>query len=571
VDVSTLVAGPAQAGIQSPVSKPGIGLTAGAGASGAAGESGFASLVALALDQLDGTSAAAEGAAAGTTCYAPRTDDGVERADADASTKDDELALDASVDAATISVLIALATPITAPAAVPAPELTGQGGADLVAIDGEVSGPAVTATEAAMPRAAASAPATSAPATSAPVTSAPTFADALASATNTTPAPVTPAAAASTGAAPMSDAPAALAGVPTAATPPAPATASVAPAPTPTPIPDAPAAAATPTVTPTATPTATPTPTTDAPAAAAPANPAAPTRAPRAAHPLREALAALAATTPVDAPSTAAPTPPVTSGSSGPRTAASTAAAVPETAEASPAGRDARVVTAPRVDTVAVPAAQAAGSNAGAAGEGSSDGARDAFRGATTLFRGVDGRIEIPTASVARGAALDPASAAQVPTLTGPATPADTLLRAIDAPAAARLEQALSAADPDVRNVQAMVRTVRLFTAGSGASEARLTLEPEHLGPVALTVRIDQGSVSAHFRAETPAAHRWIETHQQELRSGLREQGLEVKEVVVTTDPDGRRDGRQDPKPSRQGLKRRTPSGVDSPRFEVLV
>ena len=119
--------------------------------------------------------------------------------------------------------------------------------------------------------------------------------------------------------------------------------------------------------------------------------------------------------------------------------------------------------------------------------------------------------------------------------------------------------------------MQAMVRTVRLFTAGSGASEARLTLEPEHLGPVALTVRIDQGSVSAHFRAETPAAHRWIETHQQELRSGLREQGLEVKEVVVTTDPDGRRDSRQDAKPSRQGLKRRTPSGADSPRFEVLV
>ncbi len=120
----------------------------------------------------------------------------------------------------------------------------------------------------------------------------------------------------------------------------------------------------------------------------------------------------------------------------------------------------------------------------------------------------------------------------------------DTTLRAIELPAAARFEQTLASLDPDVRNLQSMVRTVRLFTAASGASEARLTLEPEHLGPVALTVRVEQGSVSAHFRAETPAAHRWIEAHQQELRSGLREQGLEVKEVVVTTDPDGRRERR---------------------------
>ena len=46
----------------------------------------------------------------------------------------------------------------------------------------------------------------------------------------------------------------------------------------------------------------------------------------------------------------------------------------------------------------------------------------------------------------------------------------DTMLRAIDLPAAARFEQTLSSVDPDVRNLQAMVRTVRLFTAGAGAT-----------------------------------------------------------------------------------------------------
>ena len=146
----------------------------------------------------------------------------------------------------------------------------------------------------------------------------------------------------------------------------------------------------------------------------------------------------------------------------------------------------------------------------------------------------------------------------------------DTLLRAVDLPAAARFEQTLSSVDPDVRNLEAMVRTVRLFTAGSGAHEVRLTLEPEHLGHVGLTVRVEQGSVSAHFRAETPAAQRWIETHQQELRAGLREQGLDVKDVVVTTDPDGRRERRQDAHPARAPRARR-PQGGDAPRFEVLV
>ena len=39
---------------------------------------------------------------------------------------------------------------------------------------------------------------------------------------------------------------------------------------------------------------------------------------------------------------------------------------------------------------------------------------------------------------------------------------------------AARFEQTLSSVDPDVRNLQAMVRTVRLFTVGAGVDEARL-------------------------------------------------------------------------------------------------
>jgi flagellar hook-length control protein FliK len=259
---------------------------------------------------------------------------------------------------------------------------------------------------------------------------------------------------------------------------------------------------------------------------------------------------------------------------------ASTTAAAHIAAQAAPVAVEGTSVTPePRTDalTLASVAAAGASSDSSAAGNSSSDdssagGSADGFTGA--VVRGLEARVDASAlaATQAAAAAMSPEALASgalaavpVPGLgSGP----EATLRAIELPAAARFEQTLASLDPDVRNLQSMVRTVRLFTAGSGATEARLVLEPEHLGPVALTVRVEQGSVSAHFRAETPAAHRWIETHQQELRAGLREQGLEVKELVVSTDPDGRRERRQDtpakPRPRRS-------QNADSPRFEVLV
>jgi flagellar hook-length control protein FliK len=178
--------------------------------------------------------------------------------------------------------------------------------------------------------------------------------------------------------------------------------------------------------------------------------------------------------------------------------------------------------------------------------------------------------VASPTAATPAVAGPLPAPPTTMPAAT-PLTAGDAL-RAIELPASARLEQALATLDPETRNLQSIVRTVRLFTAGDGLSEARLQLEPDHLGPVDLTVRVEHGSVSAHFRAETSAAQRWIETHQHELRAGLREQGLEVKDVVVTTDPDGRRDRRQDAAPPKPARGRRGAAvDADAPRFEVRV
>jgi flagellar hook-length control protein FliK len=235
---------------------------------------------------------------------------------------------------------------------------------------------------------------------------------------------------------------------------------------------------------------------------------------------------------------------------------------------ATPASRDARITTLDRLETPqAAPVAAASAFMGDSTPDGSSDGSRDGAR-AAAIWRGAEAGQDKPSAVFAATAASVPDVAVQAP--MGSLGGADAILRAMDVPTAARFEQTLSSVDPDVRNLQTMVRTVRLFAAGNGATEARLTLDPEHLGPVALTVRVEQGSVSAHFRADTPAAQRWIETHQQELRAGLREQGLEVKEVVVTTDPDGRRDRRQEAQPGRPA-RRRTQTGADVPRFEVLA
>ena len=327
------------------------------------------------------------------------------------------------------------------------------------------------------------------------------------------------------------------------------------------------------------------TPSTAPPVTAAPASAgtASPGVVRPAAHPLRQALAALAAqsSTPVTDPAAeTALAPGVQAAPATQATPAASHVATPAVSAPVPSGdgsQESRGATVSRVDVpvaMGAAAASSAAADAGATGGRSSDSAGDGS--ATPSFlRPTDVRFDLPATapvqpSATAAAATDAVAAAPASPLPAFSAAGASPLAAIDVPAAARFEQALSSLDPDIRNLQAMVRTVRLFTAGSGATEARLTLEPEHLGPVALTVRVEQGSVSAHFRAETPAAHRWIETHQQELRTGLREQGLEVKEVVVTTDPDARRERRQDAQPARPARSRRAPT-ADAPRFEVVV
>ena len=100
-----------------------------------------------------------------------------------------------------------------------------------------------------------------------------------------------------------------------------------------------------------------------------------------------------------------------------------------------------------------------------------------------------------------------------------------------------------------------------------GLGEARLRLDPAHLGEVQVTLRVQDGAVSALLRAETPAAQAWIDARQQELRSALEHQGLRLEHFEVIVDPDGRRDANREQLPFARPRPARTRG--DAPRFEV--
>jgi flagellar hook-length control protein FliK len=99
-----------------------------------------------------------------------------------------------------------------------------------------------------------------------------------------------------------------------------------------------------------------------------------------------------------------------------------------------------------------------------------------------------------------------------------------------------------------------------------GVGEARLRLEPEHLGSVTVSLRVERGIVTARMTADVPAVRDWIRTHEADLRNSLASQGLELDQIVVSADPDDR--NRQPPPDSnRQPRTPRTSRG--GPQFQL--
>jgi hypothetical protein len=105
-----------------------------------------------------------------------------------------------------------------------------------------------------------------------------------------------------------------------------------------------------------------------------------------------------------------------------------------------------------------------------------------------------------------------------------------------------------------------------------GVGEARLRLNPEHLGEVTITLRVEQGAVFASIRAESQATLQAIQARQQELQAALEAQGLHLDHFVTSADADEQRRQQAQYRQARhRRLRTAVPDGLESPRFEVLV
>lgn len=108
-------------------------------------------------------------------------------------------------------------------------------------------------------------------------------------------------------------------------------------------------------------------------------------------------------------------------------------------------------------------------------------------------------------------------------------------------------------------NADRIVQSIRLQWA-RGGGEARITLEPSHLGELTVSLKVEQGVVSVRLQAEAPLVREWLQTHQQTLRQGLSEHQLTLDRLEIAapahSDHSRDRDDRQ-PRDTRDFREKR--------------
>jgi flagellar hook-length control protein FliK len=115
-----------------------------------------------------------------------------------------------------------------------------------------------------------------------------------------------------------------------------------------------------------------------------------------------------------------------------------------------------------------------------------------------------------------------------------------------------------------------IVQAVRLQWQ-DGTGEAKLTLRPEYLGEVTITLRVEQGGVTAHFAAESSEVRAWMNANEPQLRQALSDQGLVLARLIVSDQvanlgPDGEA-RRQRPHQQKQRPRPQRTKGT----FELVV
>ncbi|MDF2557339.1 MAG: flagellar hook-length control protein [Bacillales bacterium] len=80
-------------------------------------------------------------------------------------------------------------------------------------------------------------------------------------------------------------------------------------------------------------------------------------------------------------------------------------------------------------------------------------------------------------------------------------------------------------------------RYFKITNGGSGSTEAKFSLYPDHLGPVEVKIVTQQGLVSAQIITNTSVAKDALEGQLQQLREVLQQQGIVVQKLEITYQP----------------------------------
>jgi flagellar hook-length control protein FliK len=162
-----------------------------------------------------------------------------------------------------------------------------------------------------------------------------------------------------------------------------------------------------------------------------------------------------------------------------------------------------------------------------------------------------------------RGDESRPLSAPTLPAVSSPSrgAPTDGTTPAFETP---HLREA-----PAADTTDRLVQSLRMqFQRGGG--DAVVHIRPEHLGPLTVSVRVENGVVSARVHADNPLVVEWLQSNEQTLREGLRSSGLHLDRLVIhrDDDPSARTPQREDAR-GRRDQRRRQDSAQST--FEITV
>jgi flagellar hook-length control protein FliK len=191
--------------------------------------------------------------------------------------------------------------------------------------------------------------------------------------------------------------------------------------------------------------------------------------------------------------------------------------------------------------------------------------------GAGTIVNASKAKVALRTTDAAplrleRAATIAPRVMSPVPMMPH-AAPAPVAAAVVSLPAS-------SAGIADSQLGSQIVQSMRMQWA-QGGGEATIELNPNFLGRVQVSVRVDRGVVSASVRADTTVVREWVAAHRDELSQTLAQQGLRLDKLEIAQAPkeQSARDGAHDPRHTdREASRHRRDDGtLDADTFDVQV